>query len=128
MKRSRKVALAALAAAGGGLAIAVAVAHPGGMQHGGSMGMMGMMHSGDAAVQAVMQLVHEMLAGHEKIKRTVENLPDGIRTVTESNLSSHREQHVSSPQRPSPPTFLASSRGPMARNSILVWSESASLR
>ena len=89
MKRSRKVAVAALAALGSGLAIAVAVAHPGGMQHGmqhgGPMGMMGMMHSGDAAFQADMQLVHEMLAGHDKIKRTVENLPDGIRTVTESD-------------------------------------------
>ena len=31
-----------------------------------------------------MQLVHEMLAGQGRIKRAVENLPDGIRTVTES--------------------------------------------
>jgi hypothetical protein len=85
MKHSRKLALGALAAVASGLAIAVAVAHPGGMQHGGPMGMMGMMHSGDAAFQADMQLVHEMLAGHEKLKRTVENLPDGIRTVTESD-------------------------------------------
>jgi len=100
MKRSRKVAAAALAALGAGLAIAAAFAHPGGMgpgmmmqgmehgpmggamQHGGPMGMM---HSGDAAFQADMQLVHEMLAGHDKIKRTVEKLPDGIRTVTGSD-------------------------------------------
>ncbi len=52
-----------------------------GMQHGAPMAGM---HSGDAAFQADMQLVHEMLAGHDKIKRSVENLPDGIRTVTES--------------------------------------------
>ncbi len=108
MKRSHKTAaiFAALS-----LAIAAAaLAHPGqaggmgmrgntdmqhgmmgpGMRHGmtgqgmhGPMG--GGMHSGDAAFQADMQLVHEMLAGHDRIKRTVENLPDGIRTVTESD-------------------------------------------
>jgi hypothetical protein len=32
-----------------------------------------------------MGLVHEMLASNERIKRTVTNLPDGIRTVTESD-------------------------------------------
>lgn len=82
MKRSHKAAAAIFAALGLGLA-AVALAHPDrmrGMQHGPMAGM----HSGDAAFQADMQLVHEMLAGHDKIKRTVENLPDGIRTVTES--------------------------------------------
>jgi hypothetical protein len=58
-----------------------------GMQHQGMehSGPMAGMHSGDAAFQADMQLVHEMLAGHDKIKRSVENLPDGIRTVTESD-------------------------------------------
>jgi hypothetical protein len=95
MKRSNKVAAAVLAALGSGMAIAVAFAHPGGMgpgmmlqgmQHEGMQhhGPMAGMHSGDAAFQADMQLVHEMLAGHDKIKRSVENLPDGIRTVTES--------------------------------------------
>ena len=77
MKRSHKVA-AAVVALGSGLAIAVAFAHPGGM----GPGMM--MHSGDAAFQADMQLVHGMLAGHDRITRSVENIPDGIRTVTES--------------------------------------------
>jgi len=89
MKRPHKVA-AAVVALGSGLAIAVAFAHPGGMGPGMMMqgmqhdGPMAGMHSGDAAFQADMQLVHEMLAGHDKIKRSVENLPDGIRTVTES--------------------------------------------
>jgi len=73
-----RVSLMLLAAVAAGLAMAVAVAHPGGM----GRGMM--MHPGDAAFQADMQLVHEMLAGHDKIKRSVENLPDGIRTVTQS--------------------------------------------
>ena len=89
MKRPHKVA-AAVVALGSGLAIAVAFAHPGGMGPGMMMqgmqhdGPMAGMHSGDAAFQADMRLVHEMLAGHDKIKRSVENLPDGIRTVTES--------------------------------------------
>lgn len=100
MKRSQ---LAAGISAAFGLAMGAAVlAHPG--QAGQGMGMMrhgmmgqgmhgamgggmhgGGMHSGDAAFQADMQLVHEMLAGHDRIERTVENLPDGIRTVTESD-------------------------------------------
>lgn len=99
MKRSSKIAAGTLATLGLGLAVAAAFAHPDGvgpgmmmqgMQHGPMGGAMrhgpmaGGMHSGDAAFQADMQLVHEMLAGHDKIKRTVENLPDGIRTVTES--------------------------------------------
>jgi hypothetical protein len=32
-----------------------------------------------------MRLVHAMLFDHDRIKRTVSNLPDGIRTVTESD-------------------------------------------
>jgi len=98
LKRSHKAAAGIFAALSLGLA-AVAFAHPdqvgGGMGHPGGMqpgmmmrgmqhGPMAGMHSGDAAFQADMQLVHEMLASHDKIKRTVENLPDGIRTVTES--------------------------------------------
>ncbi|OFZ96454.1 MAG: hypothetical protein A3H35_20405, partial [Betaproteobacteria bacterium RIFCSPLOWO2_02_FULL_62_17] len=39
----------------------------------------------DAAFGADMQLVHQMLGSNDKIKRTVVNLPDGIRTVTESD-------------------------------------------
>ncbi len=114
MKRSRKIAAATMAALGCGLAIAVAFAHPGGMgpgmmmqgmQHGpmgGAMqhgGPMAGMHSGDAAFQADMQLVHEMLAGHDKIRRTVENLPNGIRTVTESDdpqIAQALKAHVAS--------------------------------
>jgi predicted RNA-binding Zn ribbon-like protein len=39
----------------------------------------------DAAFRADMGRVHDMFANHESIKRTVANLPDGIRTVTESD-------------------------------------------
>jgi hypothetical protein len=87
MKRSTKIAIALVAAAGVGVAI-VAFAHPAGMGPGMMMRGMGgpmMMQRGDAAFPADMQLVHGMLQGHEKIRRTVTNLPDGIRTVTESD-------------------------------------------
>lgn len=54
---------------------------PGGM----AGGMMGGRMQHDEAFAADMRLVHEMLAYNERIKRTVTNLPDGIRTVTESD-------------------------------------------
>ena len=98
MKRSTKFAVAAITSLGLGAAIAVAFAHPGGMGPGmmhsmgpGGMGpgmMRGPMGAGmqhDAVFSADMQLVHGMLNGHENIKRTVTNLPNGIRTVTESD-------------------------------------------
>jgi hypothetical protein len=39
----------------------------------------------DNAFAADMGLVHEMLGDHDRIKRTVTNLPNGISTVTESD-------------------------------------------
>jgi hypothetical protein len=39
----------------------------------------------DPAFAADMALVHELLANHQAIQRTVINLPNGIRTVTESD-------------------------------------------
>jgi hypothetical protein len=89
VKRSSKIAIAVVTTAGLGLAIAAAFAHPGGMGPGmmmqGKGGPMaaGMPH-GDASFADDMRLVHAMLFDHEKIKRSVTNLPDGIRTVTES--------------------------------------------
>jgi hypothetical protein len=89
MKRSTKIAAAVAAALGLGVALAV-FAHPDGMGpgmmmqgKGGPMGA-GMQH-GDASFHDDMQLVRAMLFDHEKIKRSVSNLPDGIRTVTESD-------------------------------------------
>ena len=97
MKRSSKIAVGTAATLGLGFAIAVAFAHPGGMGPGmmvhgmgGAMGgpmggpMAGGAQHGDASFQDDMRLVHAMLLGHDQIKRTVANLPDGIRTVTES--------------------------------------------
>jgi hypothetical protein len=46
-------------------------------------GMMAMGH--DSATMAQMRDIHTLFAGHDRIKRTVTNLPDGIRTVTESD-------------------------------------------
>jgi hypothetical protein len=46
-------------------------------------GMMGMNHG--FATMAEMSTIHELFANHDRIKRTVTNLPDGIRTVTESD-------------------------------------------
>jgi len=48
-------------------------------------GMMGMRH--DSTTMAQMALVHELVANHDRISRSVTNLPDGIRTVTESDDS-----------------------------------------
>lgn len=94
MKRSSKLAIGVAAALGLGAAVAV-FAHPGGMGPGmmgqGMMGpgmggpMAGHMQHGDASFADDMRLVHAMLFDHDKIKRTVTNLPDGIRTVTESD-------------------------------------------
>jgi len=55
----------------------------GGMMRGGPMA--GRMNSADPAFGADMNLVHDLLDGHDKIKRSVSNLPNGIRTVTESD-------------------------------------------
>jgi len=53
---------------------------PGGMM---GVGMMGMRH--DSATMAQMAVIHELVLNHDRITRTVTNLPNGIRTITESN-------------------------------------------
>ncbi len=76
-----------------GVGAAVAIAGTIGWQafaqspmHGGPQGMgpgmtMGMAH--DPATMAQLGVIHELIVNHDRIKRTVTNLPDGIRTVTE---------------------------------------------
>ena len=58
----------------------------------------GMMGAGfDAATAADVDLIHELLDNHELIRRTVEKLPDGIRTVTESDdsrIAKYIKDHV----------------------------------
>jgi hypothetical protein len=50
-------------------------------------GMMGMGHmmGRDAATASDMSAIHELAIGHDRIRRSVTNLPDGIRTITESD-------------------------------------------
>ena len=62
-----------------------------GMEHGAASGhspMAGavrMLTRQDAGSVADMGLVHDLVMNHAKIRRTVTNLPNGIRTVTESD-------------------------------------------
>ena len=56
----------------------------------GMMGMgpgmgIGMMGGHDAATMSQLSAIHTLLANHDRITRTVTNLPNGIRTVTESD-------------------------------------------
>lgn len=58
-------------------------------------GMMAMNH--DATTMAQLGNVHSLLVNHDRVTRTVTNLPDGIRTVTESDdpeIASLIKKHV----------------------------------
>jgi hypothetical protein len=56
-----------------------------GMRGQGMMGR-GMMAGGhDSSTMTDMSAIHELAAMHDRIRRTVTNLPNGIRTVTESD-------------------------------------------
>lgn len=48
-------------------------------------GMMGMGMMGGNATMDERRDLHDLFSNHDRIKRTVTNLPDGIRTVTESD-------------------------------------------
>jgi len=108
MKRSSKIAVGVVTALGLGLAVAATLAQTGGMgpgmMHGMGPGMMrgmdhgaaagghgpmagavGMLTRQDAGSSADMGLVHDLVMNHTKIRRTVTNLPNGIKTVTESD-------------------------------------------
>lgn len=39
----------------------------------------------DSTTAEVMQVVHQLMVNHDKLRRTVVNLPNGVRTVTESD-------------------------------------------
>ncbi|MGZ5093741.1 MAG: hypothetical protein ACXWCY_08040 [Burkholderiales bacterium] len=111
MKRASRISLAI----GGSLILSLAVGTVLGQPFGMGPGMMGMMHGmapgmmhdmtpganadghgpmrgpvamltrQDAGSSADMGLVHELLVNHDQMRRTVTNLPDGIKTVTESD-------------------------------------------
>jgi hypothetical protein len=97
VKSSSRIAIGIAATLGLGFAVAAAIANPSGM----GPGMM--MHgTGDAAFADDMRLVHAMVFDHDKIKRNVVNLPDGIRTVTESDdpaLARAIKSHVASMEK-----------------------------
>ncbi len=87
-KRTKIAALIAVASIGAFGAYAWAQqghAGPGrmGMGRGMGPGMMGM--RGGSASATEMRELHEMFVDHDKIKRSVTNLPNGIRTLTESD-------------------------------------------
>jgi hypothetical protein len=53
---------------------------------------------GDSAAAVIMPIVHDLMINHDKLRRTVTNLPNGVRTVTESDDSTMMYQlrkHVS---------------------------------
>jgi Spy/CpxP family protein refolding chaperone len=71
----------------------------GGAGGGPMMGPVAMLTKQDADSAADMRLVHQLLMSHSKIKRTVTNLSDGIRTTTESDdpyAAQAIKQHVAS--------------------------------
>jgi len=64
------------------------------MMSGGAMGM-----GHDSATMAQLAAIHELFANHDRIRRTVVNLPDGIRTTTESDdphIAQVLKEHVAS--------------------------------
>ena len=100
MKRSVRVTAVIATALGLSLATATALGQPAGMgpgmmhgmQHGAAAGghgpmagPVGMLTRQDAGSAADMALVHELVMNYTRIKRTVTNLPNGIKTVTESD-------------------------------------------
>ena len=67
-----------------------------GRMNGMGPGMMAMGH--DAATMVQMRDIHELFINHDRITRTVTNLPDGIRTATESadpRIAQLLKDHVS---------------------------------
>jgi hypothetical protein len=70
------------------------------MMHGMGPGMMGRGH--DAAMMAEMVDIHELFVNHDRITRTVTNLSNGIRTVTESSdprIAQILRDHVTSSRK-----------------------------
>lgn len=99
MKKSAKIIVAALAVSAVGLIGAYAIAQHGpGFGH-GPMGMRHGMGNGDGpgmgrgmmgmgqgtTTRTEQQELHDMFMNHDRIQRTVTNLQNGIRTVTESD-------------------------------------------
>jgi hypothetical protein len=92
MRYTRAIVLTSVGLA---LGASSAFAQGGGMGRGGMMG--GMMGGGDSTSSAIMSVVHELMTNHDKLRRTVTNLPNGIRTLTESDdpvMAQQIKKHV----------------------------------
>jgi len=93
-KMTRRAALRAIAAAGGLLGFGVAAGCGG--RRGGAMMSGGMMGN---ATAADMSTYMELFDRHTEISRTVEDIPGGVRTITESDapeLVAQLQAHVAS--------------------------------
>jgi hypothetical protein len=82
------LSLAAIAVLGQSAGVGRGMMHD--MDHGAGghrpmAGAVGMLTKQDAGSSADMGLVHDLVMNHARIRRTVTHLPDGIRTVTESD-------------------------------------------
>lgn len=94
-KMTRRAALRSIAAAGGLLGFGVAAGCGGGRKGGTMMG--GAMMRGASA--ADMSRYMDLFARHTELRRTVEQIPGGVRTVTESDapdLVAQLQSHVAS--------------------------------
>lgn len=70
--------------------------------HGPMGGPMAGVAQHDDAFAADMHLVHDLILNHDRIKRTVTNLPDGIKTLTESDdpqIAQVLKAHVASMEK-----------------------------
>jgi hypothetical protein len=91
MNRKLKLTAGAVMVLGLGVAATFALAQTSGhgmgmgMMHGGAGGHTGMLTKQDAGSAADMDLVQTMVHNNTKIRRTVTELPNGIRTLTESD-------------------------------------------
>ena len=97
MSRHHTALLSAVLAISGGLSLTVPAAAQGTGGMGMRGGMMGMRH--DSTTMAQIALIHELVVNRDRITRSVTNLPDGIRTITESDDSlmvRRIREHVSS--------------------------------
>ena len=80
-RRSRVYAMITLASVAGTVATAQQHQHQGAGAMGGGMTCRGR----DSATTAQLRVIHELVMNHDRISRTVTNLPNGVTTLTESD-------------------------------------------
>jgi len=72
--------------------IALIALMPPSLVHGQGMMGRGAGMRRDTVAAAVMPVVHDLMMNHQKLRRTVTNLPNGVRTITESDDSTMVKQ------------------------------------